>query len=426
MFWILFLFLFLNLYLCVFLFKQPAKLGMIVQFTEPFDLEEKWVEHYRNHGIDHIIILYTFHKHQMPHHTNSFHSFYKIKSNDSHLWIQSFHKKFKWILILPPNVYLEIKPFPSLRDYLNVIEYSYPSIKCLTFPNISYSNVYLYQSSHFQFVSRPTSTHHQIFHSDIIQIFSTPPFKKEKKPHLVITRYKECLKFIDMYPFIFNHIDTIFIYNKGQNLLKPIQRNKVHIISSKNVGDGEETIFRFILDHYHETDMTVIFSSASLFCYPWDLKLKYFLFTLDRCSITNDSILIIHPHEKSVTQNFEMKQYRQIGFQNQESNFKSLNRCIYHPLRVWFEKVLQLPFDKMEFISYFSIFAIHSNDWKKRPFQFYQTIHQRLLHSRYLEENHYLERTWAYLFQFENTKTLFFDNHYIYLSNIDIRQLLFC
>jgi len=433
MFWFLLIFLFLILYLSVFLFKPALPLGLVVTLPSLSPIHETWVEHYRAQGVDQIIILYT----SCPIHdsflSNPLIQYYQMESHDFHGKIQSFHKKFKWVLIVPTlQTYVTVSQYPSLRDYLHKLEYTQPIKKAF---RMRKSNSFLFQTSSFYYrnsqLERITNHSLPIFDSDEIKVSSMPEHEIESdstltRLDLVMTRYKESLDFIDRYPFIFDAFDSIFIYNKGKDSFPPIQRKQVYVISVPNVGDGEETIFRFIIEHYHEKDRIVLFSSASMFCYPYDVKLKHFLFTLDRCRKTKDSILIIYPHDRSKTQHYEMKQYRQIGLENEEKHSKTLTRCLYHPLHVWFQKVLQMPFQTMEYISYYSIFAIHVHDWRHRPLSFYQTIHQRLLRSRYQEENHYLERTWAYLFQLSPHQLLFLEKTYLTFPPFHIPELLLC
>ena len=90
--------------------------------------------------------------------------------------------------------------------------------------------------------------------------------KKKSKIYLVMCRYKENLDYITQNPIIFDNFDKIIIYNKGNNDIN-IKDKKIEIIPSNNLGNAEETYFRFIIDNYNLENVVVLFSSASFYKY---------------------------------------------------------------------------------------------------------------------------------------------------------------
>jgi len=246
---------------------------------------------------------------------------------------------------------------------------------------------------------------------------------EKKKPHLVMTRYRESLDFLDSNPGLFDHFDEIHVYNKGLPDIM-MYRKDVRIHECVNLGDAEEGFLRFILDHYEKEDMTVLFTSASLFCYPNQSKEKKFLFTLDRVLITGDSVVCVGPvndKERRRHMSWTLDEYRQAGLENRIVTRARLTPCVYRPFGHWLSTVVGIGEEEFRFVSYHGIFAVSSEDWRSRTKEFYEEIHKRLMWE-HPEENHYLERAWAYLFRLADEKMLFYDEHRLKLDIPNIQR----
>jgi hypothetical protein len=200
-----------------------------------------------------------------------------------------------------------------------------------------------------------------------------------------------------------------------------VNRENVWIYDQINLGDAEESYMRFIVDHYYK-DVTVLFTSASLFCYPNPHKENKFLFTLDRVLVTGGSVVCVQPiskRDRRSIMDWRLDRYRQTGLENRITTTSLLTPCVYRPFGEWLSAVVGIVEEDFKHVSYHGIFAIRSEDWRNRSRDFYHEIQQRLM-QEHPEENHYLERAWAYLFRLTEDKMLFYDE---YRLALDIPQI---
>lgn len=254
-------------------------------------------------------------------------------------------------------------------------------------------------------------------HNDVMDTGLATKRALKKNLHLVLNRFRESLSFIDENSELFAPFAHIHIYNKGRDDIR-FQRSNIHIYTSENLGDGEESFLRFIIDHY-EDDMTVLFASASFYNYPHPSKPDKFLFVLDRVLSTGDSMIVVESiptdiaHFTLETHNFMFRQNRD---PSQRTANQRLSQALIRPFGRWFKEVLQIPIEHMSHISYSGIFAASANDWRNRPLSFYRLLHARMMVS-HPEEAHYIERAWAYILNLPPHKTLVWSPKLLHISH---------
>lgn len=232
--------------------------------------------------------------------------------------------------------------------------------------------------------------------------------KKKSKIYLVMCRYKENLDYITKNPNIFDNFDKIIIYNKGNNDIN-IKDKKIEIIPSENLGNAEESYFKFIIDNYNLENVVVLFSSASFYEYKHDYKKNQFQFVLDRLLLTQNSIVPIHLEKNQSMKNFTLSIY----------NIFALNRNVLltksdiRPYSNWVENVLNISYKDVHYYSLYGIFAIHSSHWKNRSIDFYKKIHSSL-YVKHPEVGHYIERGISYIFKLPNENLVYLNHENIF------------
>jgi len=231
--------------------------------------------------------------------------------------------------------------------------------------------------------------------------------KKKSKIYLVMCRYKENLDYITQNPIIFDNFDKIIIYNKGYNDIN-IKDKKIEIIPSENLGNAEESYFRFIIDNYNLENVVVLFSSASFYKYKHDYKKMQFQFILDRLLLSQNSIVPVHL-EKNKMKNFVIPTYKIFAL----NRYVSLTKSDFRPYSNWVENVLNTSYKDVHYYSLFGIFAIHSSHWKNRSIDFYKKIHNSL-YVEHPEVGHYIERGIPYIFKLPNENLIYLKHNNIF------------
>jgi len=212
------------------------------------------------------------------------------------------------------------------------------------------------------------------------------------KPDLVIARFKEDLSFLDEdWERIFKpRFQTIYVYNKGPPFVLQHQSDIV-VVPLANLGNSGHTYFHHLCQHYPMKNTTV-FAAASFMSIAE--KKKIFFNTLDKAARTGDSAVFLSDLY-ATPESFTMSSYHFTHPRNKAPDGKT-TLSYYRPFRRWYDAVVGGKYPR--YFSYKGIFALSPQHQQRRSWDELSTVSNRLW-VKNPEEDHFLERTWAYYFR---------------------------
>jgi hypothetical protein len=210
------------------------------------------------------------------------------------------------------------------------------------------------------------------------------------KPDLVIARFKEDLSFLDD-DWFRSRFQTIYVYNKGPPFVRKHPSDIVVVVPLENLGNSGHTYFYHLCRHYPLKNTTV-FTAAS---FMWIAeKKKIFFNTLEKAARTGDSVVYLSD-TYATPESFTMASYHFTHPKNKAPDGKT-TLSYYRPFRRWYDTVVGGEYPR--YFSYKGIFALSPRHQRHRSVDELTVLSDRLW-VKNPEEDHFLERTWAYYFR---------------------------
>ena len=211
---------------------------------------------------------------------------------------------------------------------------------------------------------------------------------------IVISRYKEPMDYLNN-P-IFQSFRKIYLYNKGptldSNIVLP---ENVEILTLPNVGCEGHTYLHHIIHNKETLADKILFLPGSWF-YTSN-KQKAVVAIIQSIS-HHDFSALGHLHEHTVYerfQDFSLDTYQHTHISNVNPS-ASLAHCQDRPYGVWYEKNFS---NRQSYITtYNGIFLTSSARIKANPPQLYENLISYLDNDRNPEAGHFMERSWAVVF----------------------------
>jgi len=259
------------------------------------------------------------------------------------------------------------------------------------------------------------------------KLFTLKKYKKSNKKKsivVVVARYNEDLKWINTEPF--NKFKYI-VYNKGLN--DNFEKNNViKIINLENVGRDCHTFLYHIYNNYDNLDDITIFLPGSIDIFYKHVVAKYMLELINKY---NRAFIICQPINnifKKTIYNFTIDDYKSTNKENYNLNkISKIEKSRIRPFGKWYEKYINNKFNiKFKYSSFNCIFSVDKRDILNYSKEFYNNLINEMNYHNNHETVHYLERSWATLF---NTKYTIIDNsnffQYFGYNSVYIIDLIF-
>lgn len=219
--------------------------------------------------------------------------------------------------------------------------------------------------------------------------------------NIVIARFNEDLSWLDS---IAKHC---IVYNKGEPLSKNDVLKYKKIIQLKNVGRESHTYLQYILDEYmnvKESFVTSVFLQGSI---------------TDHLSKEMEPILFVQQliGEATMFGQSQNARVHEVGCMRASEDLKFADKWdvtdSLHTFGPWFRKYIHtstkdLMNEKLgkaplnyEYLPWYinALFAVRHDRIKQHPKRYYQRLLELIGDKNNVEEAHYLERSWYYIFK---------------------------
>lgn len=216
---------------------------------------------------------------------------------------------------------------------------------------------------------------------------------------IIIARYNENLKWTLEYPFnIFNYI----VYNKGIN--DDFEKKNVSkIINLNNVGKCDHTYLYHIVENYNNLKNITVFFPGSLDMQIKKKKAIKLLINIIKSNF-NNAYFIGTKVNKGISnkfKNFTMTEYVTSYPNNKLINNETLinnkcQKCKIRPYGKWYNYFFGNII--VNFYTYMGIFSIDKKDIIQHSISRYKILLETVSLSINPEAGHYIERTWAAIF----------------------------
>jgi hypothetical protein len=218
----------------------------------------------------------------------------------------------------------------------------------------------------------------------------------QKDIQVVIARYKEDLQFLKDGEF--DDFDVI-IYNKGPPIVDP-ELKKYKIVNLPNIGKIDHTILYHIVENYNDLHDTTIFIPGSYVGHSdKENRVNGIMNVLNDNADTNSALLPISVGGPvgEVLHDFHMDSWETSSAMNKDPSVD--NEMMLSPIRPfgkWYKHIFGDK--KVNFLSYYGIFAVSREEILNNPREKYMEIIQFVDSHPNPEAGHYTERSWTSLF----------------------------
>lgn len=215
---------------------------------------------------------------------------------------------------------------------------------------------------------------------------------------LVIARYNEYLSWLN--EFDLNHIDDLFIYNKGDPYSFQVNNHttRVRVISLPNVGREAHTYLYHIVNHYYAMPSLTIFLMGSS---TMEHKYERAKSIIEISRYQKSRTIVLHPaiyrNVKEDLYDFVLDEWQSLSLENKAKNPDSrLEPSPIRPFGKWYQH--HFPDVFIRTVSYNGIFAISKDDIQSSSLNKYADLLREVSKHSNTEVAHYLERAWLALF----------------------------
>ena len=219
------------------------------------------------------------------------------------------------------------------------------------------------------------------------------------EPHIVLSRFKEDISYMEQYPY------PTLVYNKGDECLCPrLSTIYKRVITLPNVGKCDHTYLTHIISNYNHLSDITLFLPASFYYQPNKRSLANQL--IYRTSVTGKTCFVGKKVGDLKTDMGEFKlETWDSTFQGNKELPPQLELCEQRPFGNWFSKLFGE--QTCPIVTYFGILAVRKEDILRRPNSFYEVL-LNYVNTPNPEAGHYIERSWAVIFQSEDPEYITF------------------
>jgi hypothetical protein len=208
---------------------------------------------------------------------------------------------------------------------------------------------------------------------------------------MVVSVYNENLEWLDLEPY--KSFDKI-VYHKGEKAVPECKIDHCKIVKLPNVGRCDHTYLKHIIENYDNLKPVTLFVTGS--CRSLTEKRELLDKVLIKMLETKTTIMYVTRGPPDP--DFQIDYHKSGDINNRQRNIKSeLQKSPIRPLKRWFEH--NFPGEIIKYVHYKGTFAVSKEHIHNRTKEFYQKLIKYLEEDSNPEVGHYMERSWATIFQ---------------------------
>ena len=223
---------------------------------------------------------------------------------------------------------------------------------------------------------------------------------------LVISAYKEDLKWLNHIPATFHHV---YIYNKGPGMITGVNIPYTEI-KLKNIGRCDHTYLYHIIHNYDKLADVTIFATGST--HALTHKRNKFRFTLNKTLETRNTVFYADRYEnvKEDLYNFTMESYpASYANNNIGVNSTKMIQANIRPFGKWYDE--HFPNLDIHAVTFSGVFSVSKEHIHQHDTDYYRNLIGDFPFHPNPEVGHYFERAWIAIFDPIPEECLFYTNN---------------